>query len=98
VVVRIVKVVSKTVSRLRKRTKPEISVSQVLKVRGILVAGEFNVPTSQSFGLAGLKDNESSRLLGTTGRRRKPFLMGNPLDTYRKLNNKDIFDKEMFSF
>ena len=87
VVVRIVKVASRSALRLRNCIKPTIPVGYVSKVRIILIAGEFVVPTFMTSGIAGLQRNGNCRLLGATGLRRQPILKVNPLKVARNLNN-----------
>jgi len=85
VVVRIVKGASRCVLRLRNLTKPKTPVGQVVKGRGILLAGEVVGPTFQTSGLAGLQGDWNSRLLGATGRLWPPIPMVNPPDISRNL-------------
>jgi hypothetical protein len=66
--------------------KPKIPVGYVSKVRIILTAGEFGVPTFKTSGIAGLQRNGNCRLLGATGLRRQPILKVNPLKIARKLS------------
>lgn len=86
VVVRTIKVASKSILRLKNLTKPKIPVGHELKVRGILLAGKVVVPTLQTSELAGLQGDWNSWLPEVTGRRWQPILKVNPPETSRNQN------------
>ena len=78
VVVKIVKVASRSALRLRYCIEPRVPVGIVSKVRIILIASEFVVPTFKTSGTAGLQRNRNCRLLGDTSLRRQLILKVNP--------------------
>ena len=78
---RSVKVASKSVLRLRIPIKPAISLGSVIESLGTFHCRQGVNPTFQTSGLADLKGNGNSRLLGATGHRKKAIPKAKPQTT-----------------